>query len=129
MNKELREKLKEAQVRCRRLGYSLELLMGDLYLRKVKAETNTPDKFVKILVRASTKQSIKNPSGAYTVEFVAIPTGESSLMLTTFGVMESVCKFWDRVLKECKELNDMKITGTFQEFNECMTDILNRSRV
>lgn len=129
--KTLRDKLKEAQIRCRKLGYSLELLMNDVYLRRINSmiDLESVGNFVKVYVRPLQADYSKFYSKPYTVEFVAIPTNESSLMLQPFDVVNNVNKYWSQLLKECKALNDLNISGTYEEIITCMEDILKKSRV
>lgn len=127
----LRDKLKEAQIRCRKLGYSLELLMNDVYLRQITPiiELDSVGNFVKIYVRPLQADYSKFNKKPYTLEFIAIPTNESRLMLQPFAVVNNVNKYWSQLLKECKALNDLNISGTYEEIITCMEDILKKSRV
>lgn len=125
-SKFLRECLKEAQVRCRKLGYRLTTFRDDtLYLKRLNINEDIPESYIKLSVKY-----IRLDDTMYTLEFLAepckIPGGTSTMPI---NVANRVCDYWKKALKDCMFLNSLHIRGTAEDLRECIEDIEKRSRV
>lgn len=129
-NKKFREDLKEVQVRCRKLGYDLDIYANSsLYLKRVSSSEVAAESYIRVFLRY-VKVSGDYFGAKFCLEFVAEPCkipGGSNYM--SIPLAESVCAYWKRAIKECKYLNNLKVIGTNTEFLECFEDIKSKSRV
>lgn len=130
MNMILRSQLKEAQVRFRKLGYDLNGDNGSIGLRQIHDIGSTPEDYVRVYLRVLKNDSVDIP--VYTLYFYTETwnwkqLGGSSYMPVEFA--KKVHAQWGKTLKECEYFNEMKITGTMPEINECLKDIKKKSRI
>lgn len=126
MNMQLREKLKEVQIRFRKLGYELHVEYGYLEFRSQNIFGSGPDSYIRANIKISQDNNNPQVLKAY---FYAEPCrilGGSSYMTVDFA--KKVCEYWRKLLKECEYCNALNIMGTEQDITECMNDIRRRSR-
>lgn len=129
--KSLRKDLKDIQVRLRKLGFEFLCAPGGFHIKRIGFDDSLPSSYISISsVTKAINVSVHKNVNVYKVEFICEPcriSGGNSYM--PLDVAEEVCKYWKKAIDECKYFNSLQIVGTLDDFNYCMNDIQNKSRI